>query len=76
MQTLKSEREDVNARSERFSMRIGSTVFEVHVLFNTGKAESLEDKMLRMMKSDLTGGQFYGKITMPQADRLPERGSA
>ena len=89
MQTLKSSREKDNAQSSRFTHRIGSTVFEVHVRFDTAKAEPLEDKILRLIKRDLDSGtnresernglNYPGNnaiMELPQADGLPERGSA
>ena len=75
MQTQKVEREKSNAQSSRFSQRIGSTVYSVSVHFKEGSKETLEDKMFRMMKSDLNSGRYCGNLTMPQADTLPERGS-
>ena len=87
MQTQKVEREKSNAQSSRFSQRIGSTIYSVSVYFKEGSKETLEEKMFRMMKSDLekgrvcgsttdlNNGRFYGNITLPQADALPERGS-
>ena len=73
MQTLKIEREKFNAQSNRFSKRIGSTVYTVNIHFKEGN-ETLEEKIFRMLKSDLKNGQFCGIIKMPQADALPERG--
>jgi hypothetical protein len=64
MQLKKAEREKNNAQSSRFSKRIGSTVYEVNVRFDTAKAESLEDKILRLVKRDMDSGQTdfnYGK---------------
>jgi hypothetical protein len=54
MQTQKAERENSNAQSSRFCQRIGSTVFTVNIYFKEDSKESLEDKMFRMMQSDLT----------------------
>ena len=75
MQTSKSQRENINARSDWFTQRIGSTVYEVHVHFDTVKTESFEDKILRMMRNDLRTGAKCGIINLPQADKPPERGS-
>ena len=88
MPTTKTERKKTNARSGRFIQKIGSTVYEVRVRFDTAKTESLEDKILRLIKRDLDSGQIReitrndlkipGEsviIDLPQADRLPERGS-
>ena len=68
MQTQKAEREINNAQSSRFSHRIGSTVFSVGVHFKDGGKETLEQKMLRMMKSDLASGALCGNMALPQAD--------
>jgi hypothetical protein len=76
MQTQKAEREKINAPSSRFCQRIGSTVYSVNIFFKEDGKETLEDKMFRMMKSYLTNERFCGKIIVPQADALPERGSA
>ncbi|GHV44174.1 hypothetical protein FACS189492_0070 [Clostridia bacterium] len=75
MQTVKIERENINAQSSRFTKRIGSTLYHVNVFGGAAKSESFEDKILRMMKNDLTGGANFGKIALPQADWSPERGS-
>jgi hypothetical protein len=88
MQTSIVERQQNNVRPGRFSKRIGSTVYNVRVNFNTVKTESPEDKIIRMMKNDLTASALHGNMKMPQADahpteqarqepwdRLPERGS-
>ena len=75
MQTQKAKREKINAQSSRFCKRIGSTVFTVNIYCNEDSKETLEDKMFRMMKSDLTNERFCDKMTIPQADALPERGS-
>ena len=82
MQTQKVERENNNAQSNRFSKRIGSTVYSVNVYFKEGGKETLEEKMWRMMQSDLNSGQFHGRIAMPQCGKclaskppLPERSS-
>ena len=75
MQTSKSSREKINAQSSRFCHRIGSTVYTVNIHFKEGSKETLEEKMYRMMQSDLNNRHFCGNIKMPQADALPERGS-
>jgi hypothetical protein len=68
-------RENDNAQSSRFCKRIGSTVYSVNVYFKEDSKETLEDKMQRMMKSDLTNERSFDNIIVPQADVLPERGS-
>ena len=73
MQTQKAEREKNNVQSSRFCQRIGSTVYSVNIYCKEG--EALEDKMYRMMKSDLNSERIHGNIIMPQADALPEGSS-
>ena len=75
MQTSKNRRENINARPGRFSTRIGPTVFTVNIHFKEDSKESVEDKMYRMMQSDLNNGRFCGIMKTPQADWLPERGA-
>jgi hypothetical protein len=58
-----------------FSHKIGSTLFQVNVHYDEASAESLEDKIFRMLKNDLTKGGKSSKMAVPQADWLPERGS-
>jgi len=76
MQTQKVEREKNNAQFaghvalSRFCQRIGSTVYSVNIYCKDG--EALDDKMWRMMQSDLNSGQIHCKMAMPQADALPE----
>jgi len=80
MQTPTNQRENINAQPGRFTHRIGSTVYDVNVSFDTAKTESLEDKILRMMKCELKrelkNGANRGNVGMPQADKPPERGAA
>ena len=75
MQLTKTQRHINYTRSGRFTHEIGSTIYNVRVYSRESSKESLEDKMLRMMKSDLTRGRIYGKMAVPQAGSLPERGS-
>jgi hypothetical protein len=90
MQLKKAEREKITAQSSRFSQRIGSTVYEVNIRFDTAKQEPLEDKILRLIKRDLDYSPNHSEkansalktgkkgaiMDLPQADGLPERGSA
>ena len=73
MQTVKIEREKINARSGRFSQRIGSTLYEVNVYFCEAGKESLEDKIVRLISNGgLKNGVKYSKIETLQTERLPE----
>ena len=89
MQLEKAKREINNAQSGRFTQRIGSTVYTVNIFFKEGSSEKLEDKVLRLIKSDLEFNSNrdenlnfslknvsnHGMMVMPQADWLPGRSS-
>lgn len=73
MQTLNNPTEPT-FEAQSFVKRIGSTVYEVNVHFNPNTKETMNDKILRLMQTDLNLGPVNGTITMPQTSRLPERG--
>ena len=64
-----------NANTSRFTKRIGSTVYEVGVYFNQDAKETMNEKILRLIKNDLNYPQKNDIIGMPQTGRLPERSS-
>ena len=87
MQTVENQRKKINARSGRFYQRIGSTLYSVNVHFKEESRETLEEKILRLIKRDLEFGpnREFSKndlrnpeksaiMNLPQADWLPERG--
>ena len=55
--------------------RIGSTLYRVGIEFSPNARESLDEKILRLLKNDLR--PLGGNVTMEplQAGWLPERGS-
>lgn len=55
--------------------RIGSTVYEVRVRFNPDAKETMDDKILRLVRNDLNTPPRDAKMALPQTGRLPERGS-
>ena len=71
--TLKNS--TTNPEPIAFTHKVGSTIYQVNIRFDNAGKESLEEKILRMMKNDLTSAGKYGKMTLPQADWLSERGS-
>jgi hypothetical protein len=75
MQLQKAEREQINARSGRFSERIDSTLYRVSVYFPAEETETLEAKIVRMVKNDLTFPAKHAKLKSLQTVRLPERDS-
>jgi hypothetical protein len=74
---MKHERE-VFSQSEPVTMtkRIGSTVYKVNAYFNPAATETIEEKILRIIRNELTSGINRGILRMSQAVGLPERSSA
>ena len=63
--------------SERHSVlrRIGSTNYRVGIHFNQNSNETLDDKILRMLKNDLQSPAENVNLNPLQAGWLPERSS-
>ena len=70
-------RGDCTAHAEPATMhkRIGSTVYEVHTHFNPDAKETMDEKILRLIRNDLNKPPWDAKMTLPQTGRLPERSS-
>jgi hypothetical protein len=56
--------------------RIGSTTYQTRIFFNPEAKETLDDKVLRLLKNDLNRGAGHGMIGIPQTGRLSERSIA
>jgi hypothetical protein len=56
--------------------RIGSTIYEVRSYFNPAAKETVEEKLLRIIRNDLTNGVNRAIINLSQTAVLPERSSA
>ena len=65
-----------NQRPIVMRKRIGSTTYEVRSYFNSQATETVEQKLLRIIKNDLTSGKNRGIIGMSQTGLLHERSSA
>jgi hypothetical protein len=63
------------ADTNRFTKRIGSTVYQVGLYFNEEAKETMDEKILRLIKNDLNFSSKHGIIGIPQTGRLPERSS-
>lgn len=74
MLTLKNPTEPTFA-SGIFVKRIGSTIYKVSVHFNQNAKETMNDKVLRMVKNDLRILPENVTITSLQTEWLPERSS-
>jgi len=55
--------------------RIGSTVYRVGIHFDRNVKESLDAKILRLLKNDLNTASSHDTMEPLQAGCLPERGS-
>ena len=55
--------------------KIGSTFYKVNIYFDKTNPESLEDKILRIIKNDLNFAQKDAKIKSLQTGWLSERSS-
>lgn len=53
--------------------RIGSTLFNVNIFYNKNASETLEEKIIRLLKNDLQAMPRNGTMEPLQAVRLPER---
>ena len=54
--------------------RIGSTTYKLKVHFSENATETMEEKILRMVKNEsLTNGNEWGIIESPQMSRQSER---
>jgi len=64
-----------HAEPAQLRKRIGSTVYEVRVRFNPDAKETMDDKILRLVRNDLNTPLRDVKMAVPQTGRLPERSS-
>jgi len=69
---------NTNSKTEPITIRkrIGSTIYEVRSYFNPQAIETVEEKLLRIIRNDLTNGVNRAILNMSQTVLLPERGSA
>ncbi len=57
--------------------RIGATTFKVKVVFNDTGQETMEDKILRIVRNEaMEIGRNYGIINTPQMSRQSERSAS
>ena len=55
--------------------RIGPTVYDVKVFTKKDSADTVEEKVLRLVRNDLNFTGDNVNIKIPQTERLPERSS-
>jgi hypothetical protein len=56
--------------------RIGSTVYVTKLYVKNDAAETMDDKILRLIRNDYNYSQKNGIMDLPQTGRLPERSSS
>ena len=63
-----------NKREQFIIRRIGSTTYKVRVVFNKSGGETMEDKILRIVRNDMvTNDGTCGIMETPQMSRQSER---
>ena len=59
-----------------FNCRIGGTLFKVRVYTSSGYADTLDEKISRLIRNEvMTGGGNCGMMDLPQMSQPPERSS-
>lgn len=68
------KRGTMTKNSTTLTRRIGQTTYKVRVFFREDETETMEDKILRMIRNEsVTDGPEYGTMNVPQMSRQPER---
>ena len=63
-----------NCACSYMTRRIGATTFKVKVVFSATEQETMEDKVLRMIRNEaLESGEKCGIMEPPQMSRQSER---
>ena len=66
-----------NKREQFIIRRIGGTTYKVRVVFNESGGETMEDKILRIVRNDMvTNDGTCGIIETPQMSRQSERSAS
>ena len=66
-----------NKREQFIIHRIGGTTYKVKVVFNENGGETMEDKILRIVRNNMvTNGGTYGIMEAPQMSRQSERSAS
>ena len=66
-----------NKREQFIIRRIGGTTYKVRVVFNESGGETMEDKILRIVRNNMvTNGGTYGIMEAPQMSRQSERSAS
>jgi len=71
---INREREQANEQYT-FAQRIGSTLYKVNVTYSGTSRETIEDRILGLIKSRLTNPESCSIMNILQTGRLSERGA-
>lgn len=78
--TNQSRKEDAYGAEQTravYHRRIGGTTYKVRVVFNESGGETMEDKILRIVRNDMvTSDGTYGIMETPQMSRQSERSAS
>ena len=63
--------------AQTFYRRVGNTNFKVRVFFSENATETMEDKILRIVRNEaMETGDFCGIMEAPQMSRQSERSAS
>ena len=66
-----------NSNFSYMTRRIGGTTYKVKVVFSDTEKETMEDKILRIVRNDMvTSDGTYGIMKAPQMSRQSERSAS
>ncbi len=66
-----------NQNCQYMIRRIGSTTYKVKVVFSDNSGETMEEKILRMIRNEgLQNGEERGMMDAPQMSRQSERSAS
>lgn len=68
------DKNETNNKYSYMTRRIGATTFKVKVVYNDTGSETMEDKILRIVRNEvLENGEKCGIMELPQMSRQSER---
>ena len=68
------DKNETNNKYSYMTRRIGATTFKVKVVYNDTGNETMEDKILRIVRNEvLENGEKCGIMELPQMSRQSER---
>lgn len=74
--TAQAQGSFAHAKTLDTQKRIGSTVYEVTVFLSRNEEQTIEKKLLRLVKNGLNPATKNDRMNIPQTGRLLERNSS